>query len=237
MRGAMLMTLICLALSGCGTFKLAAGGTPPPGKTKDQQTLDVLVCKDRAKTESQTAADQARGFVLGLGLSVIGVAIDYQQQKMTSAGFTKIVWKQGVTRSSPRRIERVGPRKTPRPRFAILGLPHLPGAKRIMSPEQQIRRVAAEAASHKQQHQAHLEREKIELETKLAENKAALDVANLAGNRLANFPVKSGADFLCPYCWINDGKEVALRAVGGGTDTHDNMRCAGCGRNITLSVG
>jgi len=81
MRGTMLMTLLCLALGGCGTFKLAAGGTPPPGKTKDQQTLDVLVCKDRAKTESQTAADQARGFVLGLGLSVIGVAIDYQQQK------------------------------------------------------------------------------------------------------------------------------------------------------------
>ncbi len=105
-----------------------------------------------------------------------------------------------------------------------------------MSPEQQIRRVAAEAASHKQQHQAHLEREKIELETKLAENKAALDVANLAGNRLANFPVKSGADFLCPYCWNNDGKEVALRAVGVGTDTRDNMRCAGCRRNIVLNT-
>jgi hypothetical protein len=44
-------------------------------------TLDVLVCKDRAKTESQTAADQARGFVLGLGLSFVGVAIDYDQQK------------------------------------------------------------------------------------------------------------------------------------------------------------
>lgn len=72
---------LCLLCADCGSFNLAAGGTPPPGKTQDQMTLDVLVCKDRAKTESQTAADQARGFVLGLGLSFVGVAIDYDQQK------------------------------------------------------------------------------------------------------------------------------------------------------------
>ena len=76
-----IVTISCLALSGCGTFKLASGGTIPAGKTKDQVRPDVLTCKDRAKTESQTAQDQARGFMLGLTLSFVGVAIDYEQQK------------------------------------------------------------------------------------------------------------------------------------------------------------
>ena len=77
-RAAVMVPLLCGA---CGTFQLSAGGSVPPGKTKDQVQLDVLTCKDRAKTESQTAADQARGFMLGLTLSFIGVAIDYEQQK------------------------------------------------------------------------------------------------------------------------------------------------------------
>ena len=70
-----------LLLSACGTFHLASGGTIPPGKTKDEVRLDVLTCKDRARVESQTAGDQARGFMLGLTLSLVGVAIDYDQQK------------------------------------------------------------------------------------------------------------------------------------------------------------
>lgn len=72
---------ICAACAGCGNFRLAAGGQPPLGKTRDQQTLDVLVCKDRARVESQTAADQARGFLLGFTLSFVGVVLDYEAQK------------------------------------------------------------------------------------------------------------------------------------------------------------
>lgn len=73
--------LLCLLCVGCGEFKLAAGVSPPSGKTTDQETLDTLVCKDRARTESQTAADQVRGFMLGLTLSFVGAGIDYEQQK------------------------------------------------------------------------------------------------------------------------------------------------------------
>lgn len=81
MRLALLGAVACL-LMGCGTFQLAgAGGAVPDGKTQDQVTLDVLVCKDRARVESQTAADQARGFILGLGLSFVGLAIDLAAQK------------------------------------------------------------------------------------------------------------------------------------------------------------
>lgn len=76
-----LVSIACLSLAGCGTFKLASGGTPPVGKTVDQQTMDVLVCKDEARTRSQAADKQARGFALGFFLPVVGIAVDYQAQK------------------------------------------------------------------------------------------------------------------------------------------------------------
>lgn len=71
---------ICLLCAACGTFHLGET-VPPAGKSHDQAALDMLVCKDRAQTESQSAADQARGFMLGLTMSFVGVAIDYEQQK------------------------------------------------------------------------------------------------------------------------------------------------------------
>jgi hypothetical protein len=70
---------LCLACAGCGTFQLDAGAVLPPGKTMDQAAIDQLICKDKAATDSQTAADQARGFLLGL--TIIGVAVDLEQQK------------------------------------------------------------------------------------------------------------------------------------------------------------
>jgi hypothetical protein len=83
MRAARWLVVVpVLALVGCAPFKLAgSGGTIPAGKTKDQVQLDVLTCKDEAHTESQTPDKQARGFLLGLALSFVGVAIDYEQQK------------------------------------------------------------------------------------------------------------------------------------------------------------
>ena len=73
---------LCLSLGACGTFQLAGSDSRvPAGKTKSEVQLDILACKDQASVESQTAGDQARGFVLGATLSLIGVAIDYEQQK------------------------------------------------------------------------------------------------------------------------------------------------------------
>lgn len=77
----LLIIPLCVLCAACGSFPLATGGTIPPGRTRDQVTLDKLVCKDRAATESHTSGDQARGFMLGLTLSFVGVAIDYEQQK------------------------------------------------------------------------------------------------------------------------------------------------------------
>ena len=70
--------LLCAA---CAPYRLVDGGTIPPGKTKDQVQLDVLTCKDVARMDADSGANQARGFMLGLTLNVVGVAIDYQAEK------------------------------------------------------------------------------------------------------------------------------------------------------------
>jgi hypothetical protein len=72
---------VCIGCAGCGTFQLANSVTPNSAKTTDQVQLDTLVCKDRAKTEAETAEKQARAFVLGATLSVIGSGIAYDTEK------------------------------------------------------------------------------------------------------------------------------------------------------------
>lgn len=76
MNRGILGCLMCLLCAGCGTFHLDNGRTPPPGRTADQQTLDVLVCKDEARIWSERAEAQARGFATGFFLPVIGIAVD-----------------------------------------------------------------------------------------------------------------------------------------------------------------
>jgi len=105
-----------------------------------------------------------------------------------------------------------------------------------MSPDKQIRQIASEIAMHAHQRQAYLEREKLDLETKLAKKQIELDAANLAGKRFADFPVKVGADFLCPYCWVNRGRKLPL-SHSSGTSSLDFLDCDACGHRIEVFIG
>ena len=88
----------CLLLAGCGTFHLDNGAVIPVGRTRDQFATDQIICKDKAMTESQTASDQVRGFLLGL--TIVGAAVYFDLQKqaqrrvftecMTGRGYTVI---------------------------------------------------------------------------------------------------------------------------------------------------
>lgn len=67
------------ALSGCGTFPLASSITPLSAKTREQQQLDTLTCKDQAKLAVNTAERQAGNFMLGMTL--VGVPLAYELDK------------------------------------------------------------------------------------------------------------------------------------------------------------
>lgn len=103
MRNIITLTIFTTILAGCGTFKLADdGGYVPPGYTQDHVQLDVLTCKDRARVESQTAADQARGIALSIGLSFLGSYIDYRQQVADQRRiYRECMWAKGYEINPP----------------------------------------------------------------------------------------------------------------------------------------
>lgn len=94
-----------------------------------------------------------------------------------------------------------------------------------MSTEQELRRIAHEAAGYAQDRLAVLEQEVMELQQRLAEKEAERDAARDAPTRLANFSAGSGGNYFCPHCWIERGVRSALRPIGGGTNDHDLFRC------------
>ena len=71
------MTIV--VLSGCGTFQLSGGAYAPAGRTSEQQQLDVLVCKDRAVKEANTAGRQTGAFFLGM--TIVGAPVAYEMEK------------------------------------------------------------------------------------------------------------------------------------------------------------
>jgi hypothetical protein len=70
---------IPFVLTACGTFQLADGIYPPPGKTSEQQQTDILACKDQARLEANTADRQAGAFLLGM--TIIGAPVAFELEK------------------------------------------------------------------------------------------------------------------------------------------------------------
>lgn len=76
--------VLLLVLSACGTYHLA---TRVDGPTGTQRQVDILTCKDSARTWSQRADAQARGFATGFFLPVIGIAVDASVVKSEQRDF------------------------------------------------------------------------------------------------------------------------------------------------------
>lgn len=92
--------------------------------------------------------------------------------------------------------------------------------------------IAEQIADNMQAQRSGIEHELTQIEkeqTELNKRKAALlesrEAARLAHERLAQF---SGTE--CPSCWMQHGLHGTLRAVGGGTDNYDLVRCNICDR-------
>jgi hypothetical protein len=65
------------------------------------------------------------------------------------------------------------------------------------------------------------------IEEEKAKINAEREQARGALKRAADFPVKSGADYLCPMCWVDDGVSSTLRPVPS-PDRNDIFRCNKC---------
>lgn len=67
--------LLCTA---CGTFNLG-NVHQQAGKSKEQQQLDTLTCKDQARLAANSSERQAGAFLLGL--TIVGAPVAFEMEK------------------------------------------------------------------------------------------------------------------------------------------------------------
>ncbi len=92
----------------------------------------------------------------------------------------------------------------------------------------ELMRVARDFAAQFDQRKARLEQEELDLETALAKKRQEREAASLAPQRLADYPVTVGPDYLCPRCWIADGRSVPLSGAPSPDPNQDVFRCGTC---------
>lgn len=83
-------TLLCTA---CGTYNLG-NVYPQAGKTKDQQQLDTLTCKDQAHIAARSGDRQVGNFLLGMTIVGAPVAIELEKTKSREV-FAKCMQERG----------------------------------------------------------------------------------------------------------------------------------------------
>lgn len=77
--GTALLIVLCMVVTGC-TFPLGIV-QPQAGKTKDQQELDTLFCKDKAHLAASGTGQQVGAFFLGMTL--VGIPVAYALDRST----------------------------------------------------------------------------------------------------------------------------------------------------------
>lgn len=84
-----------------------------------------------------------------------------------------------------------------------------------MSIGSRLREIASQIASEQETRASDLKREILDLKAATAQKEAELKAADLASERLTNFPVDRGSNFYCPRCWVRDEKRSPLTPIGG----------------------
>ena len=97
----------------------------------------------------------------------------------------------------------------------------------MVSIVEEMKRKAQEIAAHVHAKISSLDSQLADIEKQKAAIEAERQKAGSALKRAADFPVKSGADYLCPVCWVDDGVTATLRPVPS-SDRHDIFRCNRC---------
>lgn len=83
---------------------------------------------------------------------------------------------------------------------------------------------------------AQLHREKLQLQTKAAEIETALHNAQASLLRCTELPEAFWSNTNCLDCWVNKGTILPLKAVGGGSNTVEIMRCAECNEEYSIPI-
>jgi hypothetical protein len=96
-----------------------------------------------------------------------------------------------------------------------------------------LKNYAGEFAERAHQRKIELDRKHSDLQVELAKVEAERQSASDALKRLANYPVKLGADYQCPRCWVQRGAMSPLKPIP--SDTNDDLfRCQLCHLDLVI---
>ena len=90
-----------------------------------------------------------------------------------------------------------------------------------------MKQKAQEIADYAHEKIARFDKQLADIEQEKTKLNAERHKAQGSLQRAADFRVKSGADYLCPLCWLDDGITSRLRPAPS-TDRHDIFRCNTC---------
>jgi hypothetical protein len=91
----------------------------------------------------------------------------------------------------------------------------------------EMKRIAREIAEHAQAKISNLDQQLAEIDKQKMQINTEREKASSALKRAANFPVKLGADYLCPACWVDDDVTSTMRPAPS-PDRNDIFRCNRC---------
>ena len=96
-----------------------------------------------------------------------------------------------------------------------------------MSIRDHISQAAQEMAAHTKERLSHIERRLVEAKEQVAKIEAEHEAARLAPQRLSDFPIESGGNYLCPRRGVEKGCLSPLRHIPN--DARDDLlRCPVC---------
>ena len=119
-----------------------------------------------------------------------------------------------------------------RPGSALSGRPYVAEGdnatlESTMSIRDHISQAAQEMAARTKERLSHIERRLAEAKEQVAKIEAEHEAARLAPQRLSDFPIESGGNYLCPRCGVEKGGLSPLRHIPN--DARDELlRCPVC---------
>lgn len=103
-----------------------------------------------------------------------------------------------------------------------------------MTIRDQILQAANEIVGCMQADLFDFDRQLSEAKKRVVKIKKECDAARGAPERLSNFPIQLGGDYLCPRCWIEEGRRSPLYSLPTNTG-EDLLRCGLCKFELLIS--
>lgn len=103
-----------------------------------------------------------------------------------------------------------------------------------MAIRDQILQAANEIAGRMQADLFDLDRRLAEAKKHVAKIEMECDAARGAPERLSNFPIQLGSNYLCPRCWIEEGRRSPLNPAPSNT-RRGLLHCGFCQFELLIS--